>query len=126
MVMIMIITILTSTTNSVQLSFAIEDILSPLRYIRLPVNEWAMTISIAIRFVPSLLQEAHKILNAQASRGIDFHNGKFNEKVKSLVSLVVPMFSIAFYKADDLANAMEARAYNPRYIRTRYRSYVIR
>lgn len=126
MIMIMLVTILTSTTNSVQLSFAVEDLLSPLRAIRLPVNEWAMTISIAIRFVPSLLQEAHKILNAQASRGIDFHNGKFNEKVKSLVSLVVPMFSIAFYKADDLANAMEARAYNPRYIRTRYRSYVIK
>lgn len=126
MIMIMLVTILTSTTNSVQLSFAVEDILSPLRVLRLPVNEWAMTISIAIRFVPSLLQEAQKILNAQASRGIDFHNGKFNEKVKSLVSLVVPMFSIAFYKADDLANAMEARAYNPRYIRTRYRNYAIK
>jgi energy-coupling factor transport system permease protein len=85
-----------------------------------------MTISIAIRFVPSLLQEAQRILNAQASRGVDFHNGKFNEKVKALISLVVPMFAIAFYKADDLASAMEARSYNPRCIRTRYRSYGIK
>jgi energy-coupling factor transport system permease protein len=84
-----------------------------------------MTISIALRFVPSLLEESQRILKAQASRGVDFSNGNFRDKVKSLVSLVVPMFSIAFHKADDLANAMEARAYNPRYTRTRYRNYAI-
>jgi energy-coupling factor transport system permease protein len=84
-----------------------------------------MTISIALRFVPSLLLEAQRILKAQASRGVDFNNGNFKDKVKSLVSLVVPMFSIAFLKADDLANAMEARSYNPRYARTRYRNYII-
>jgi energy-coupling factor transport system permease protein len=84
-----------------------------------------MTISIALRFVPSLLEESQKVMRAQASRGVDFNNGNVKDKVKSLVSLVVPMFSIAFHKADDLANAMEARAYNPRYTRTRYRSYSI-
>jgi energy-coupling factor transport system permease protein len=123
--MIGIITLIISTTNPVQLSFAIEDILHPLQYIRFPVNEWAMTISIALRVVPSLLEESQKVMRAQASRGVDFNNGNFKDKIKSLVSLVVPMFSIAFHKADDLANAMEARAYNPRYTRTRYRSYPI-
>jgi energy-coupling factor transport system permease protein len=84
-----------------------------------------MTISIALRFVPSLLEESQKIMRAQASRGVDFRNGNFRDKIKSLVSLVVPMFSIAFHKADGLADAMEARAYNPRYARTRYRNYSI-
>ncbi|MDR3330219.1 MAG: energy-coupling factor transporter transmembrane protein EcfT [Mycoplasmataceae bacterium] len=123
--MIGIVTLIISSTNPVQLSFAIEDILNPLHYVRIPVNEWAMTISIALRFVPSLLEESQKVMRAQASRGVDFNNGNVKDKVKSLVSLVVPMFSIAFHKADDLANAMEARAYNPRYTRTRYRSYSI-
>jgi energy-coupling factor transport system permease protein len=85
-----------------------------------------MTISIALRFVPSLLDESQRILKAQASRGVDFTNGNIKDKAKSLVSLVVPMFSIAFLKADDLSNAMEARAYNPRYTRTRYRNYPIK
>ena len=85
-----------------------------------------MTIAIAIRFVPSLLDESQKIMKAQASRGVDFNNGNLKDKAKSLVSLVVPMFSIAFKKADDLASAMEARNYNPRYVRTRYRNYSVR
>lgn len=124
--MVTIVTLLVSTTTPVQLTFAIEDVLSPLRYLRIPVNEWSMTISIAIRFVPSLLTESQKILKAQASRGVDFSYGNFKDKIKALVSLVVPMFSVAFHKADDLANAMEARSYNPRYARTRYRSYSIK
>lgn len=124
--MVTIVTLLVSTTTPVQLTFAIEDVLSPLRYLKIPVNEWSMTISIAIRFVPSLLTESQKILKAQASRGVDFSYGNFKDKIKALVSLVVPMFSVAFHKADDLANAMEARSYNPRYARTRYRSYSIK
>jgi energy-coupling factor transport system permease protein len=123
--MIAIVTLMVSTTNAIQISFAIEDILTPLKYLKIPINEWAMTISIALRFVPSLLQESQIIMRAQASRGVDFSNGNLKDKMKSLVSLVVPMFSIAFHKADDLANAMEARSYNPRYARTRYRSYSI-
>ena len=82
-----------------------------------------MTISIAIRFVPSLLSEAQNILRAQASRGVDFRNGNFKDKIKSLVSLIVPMFSVAFHKADDLSNTMEARNYSPRAIRTNYRNF---
>ena len=70
-----------------------------------------------------LLDESKRILNAQASRGVDFNNGGPIQKLKSLISLVVPLFSIAFKKAEDLANAMEARSYNPRYARTRYRTF---
>ena len=123
--MITLVTIAISTTTTVQLTFAIEDILKPLKYLKVPVNEWSMTIAIAIRFVPSLLEESQKILKAQASRGVDFSYGNLKDKVKALVSLVVPMFSVAFNKANDLANAMEARAYNPRFSRTKYRNYSI-
>jgi energy-coupling factor transport system permease protein len=82
-----------------------------------------MVISLAIRFVPTLLDESQKILNAQASRGVDFKNGNIADKGKALVSLVIPMFLISFIKANDLAAAMEVRNYNPRYRRTQYRSY---
>jgi energy-coupling factor transport system permease protein len=84
-----------------------------------------MVISLAIRFVPTLLDESQKILNAQASRGVDFKNGNLPDKAKALVSLVIPMFLISFIKANDLAAAMEVRNYNPRYRRTQYRSYRI-
>ena len=125
MLMITIITILLSTTSYSELTIGIEDILHPLSYLRVPINEWAMTFAIAIRFVPSLLVESQNILKAQASRGVDFKNGSFRSKVKSLVSLIIPMFSLAFHKADDLSNAMEARSYDPRKLRTRYRNYDI-
>ncbi|MDD6145350.1 MAG: energy-coupling factor transporter transmembrane component T [Malacoplasma sp.] len=124
--MITIITLLVSSTSQIQLTYAIEELLFPLSYIKIPVNEWAITISVAIRFVPSLLTESQNILKAQASRGVDFGNGNIKDKVKSIVSLVVPMFSIAFHKADDLSNAMEARSYNPRYSRTNYRNYRVK
>lgn len=123
--MILIVTILTSTTSSIQLTYALEDILNPLRIFRLPINEWSTTIALAIRFIPSLLDESNKIMNAQASRGLDFSNGNFKEKILSISSLIVPLFSIAFRKADELANAMEARGYNPRFTRTRYRDFKI-
>jgi energy-coupling factor transport system permease protein len=82
-----------------------------------------MIISLSLRFVPSLVSEAKIILRAQASRGVDFSNGNIKDKVKSLVSLIVPMFSIAFKKAEDLANSMGARGFNPRLARSRYRQY---
>ena len=124
--MIALITILVQTTSETQLTSGISTLLSPLKIFRIPVNEWAMTIAIAIRYVPSLLAEAQSVLKAQASRGVDFHNGNFKDKAKAMVSLIVPMFSIAFHKADDLSNAMEARNYTPRAIRTEYRNYYIK
>jgi energy-coupling factor transport system permease protein len=85
-----------------------------------------MTISLAIRFAPSLVQESQKILNAQASRGADFKNGKLKDKAKVLISLIVPMFTIAFIKSNDLANAMIVKNYNPRYAKTLYRKYSVK
>lgn len=123
--MILLATILTTTSTSIELTFAIEQLLSPFKLLRLPVNALAMTISIAIRFVPSLLLESQRILNAQASRGIDFKNGKFWERANALISLIVPMVSIAFRNAGELSNAMEARSYDPRYARTRYRVFEV-
>ncbi len=123
--MILIVTILTSTTSSIQLTNALEDILNPLRFLRLPVTEWSTTIALGLRFIPSLLDESNRIMKAQASRGLDFKNGNLKDKVTSLISLVVPLFSIAFKKAGELANAMESRCYNPRNARTRYREYSI-
>ncbi|WP_412032359.1 energy-coupling factor transporter transmembrane component T family protein [Malacoplasma muris] len=123
--MILIVTILTATTSSVELTYALEDILNPLRIFRLPVTVWSTTIALGIRFIPSLLDESERIMKAQASRGLDFKNGNLKDKLLSLTSFIVPLFSIAFKKADELANAMEARGYNPRYTRTRYRDYKI-
>lgn len=123
--MILIVTILTSTTSAVELTYALEDILNPLRIFRLPVTVWSTTIALGIRFIPSLLDESERIMKAQASRGLDFKNGNLKDKLLSLTSFIVPLFSIAFKKADELANAMEARGYNPRYTRTRYRDYKI-
>lgn len=114
-------TLLTGTTTSIELTNGLETLFSPLKIIKFPVNETAMILAITIRFVPSLLSESKRILNAQASRGVDFKNGNIIMKLKSMVSLVVPLFSIAFKKAEDLANAMDARSYNPRYSRTQYR-----
>lgn len=122
---ILCVTLLTATTSSIELTSALEDILSPLKFLRLPINQMAMIIALSIRFIPSLLDESTRVLRAQASRGIDFKNGKFNDKIKSLISLVVPLFSISFRKAEELSNAMEARGYNPEKERTRYRIFSI-
>jgi len=79
-----------------------------------------MMISIALRFIPTLLEETQRIMKAQASRGVDFQEGTFKEKVSAIVSLIIPLFISAFMRADDLANAMESRNYNPEARRTRY------
>lgn len=121
--MILAATILTTTTSSIELTYALEDILSPLKIVKFPVAEVSMMIAIALRFVPSLLVESQRIMNAQSSRGVDFKNGNFVDKIRSIISLVVPLFNISFQKSMDLANAMEARSYNPRYSRTRYRKF---
>ena len=117
-------TILTSTSTPIQLTFAIETMLKPLKYLKVPVNEIAMIISIAIRFIPNLIDEASKIKKAQTTRGVNF-NGNIFTKTKAIIALSIPMFSIAFRKANDLANAMEARNYQPKQNRTRYRTFPI-
>ncbi|MGI6378341.1 energy-coupling factor transporter transmembrane protein EcfT [bacterium] len=119
--MISLTTILTSTTKPLDLTYAIEWFLSPLRVLRFPTHEIAMTISLALRFIPTLFEETQKLIKAQASRGVDLQSGKLKEKIGGLVSLIVPLFVSAFQKSEELADAMEARGYNPGAKRTRYR-----
>lgn len=111
--------LLTFTTKSTDLNNGIEGIFSPFKFMRKSVSILAMMISIALRFIPTLINESTKILRAQASRGVDFEDGKLKEKIFQIVSLLVPMFVISYKKAEDLANAMEARGYIPGEERTR-------
>lgn len=120
--MISLTLILTATTKSLDLTYALEWYMYPLKLIKFPTHEIAMTISIALRFIPTLLDETMRIMNAQASRGVDFEHGKIKEKIKAILSLIVPLFMSAFQRSEELANAMEARGYNPRAKRTRYRN----
>lgn len=113
--------ILTSTTRPLDLTYALEWYLIPFKLIKFPTHEIAMTISIALRFIPTLLDETGRIMKAQESRGVDFKDGKLKEKIRAIVSLIVPLFISAFQRSDELANAMEARGYNPQGKRTRYR-----
>lgn len=115
-------TIMTSTTKPLDLTLAIESLLNPLKKFHFPVHELAMMISIALRFIPDLLDEAKRIMKAQASRGADFNEGSFMEKIRSIVSLIIPLFISAFQRAEDLANAMESRNYNPEATRTKYKT----
>lgn len=113
--------ILTSTTSPSELTNGIEKIFSPLKIIKFPANQMALILSIGIRFIPSLLEESRRILNAQASRGLDFYNGNLWIKIRALISLVIPLFSISINRSYDLANAMDARGFNPEADRTKYR-----
>ncbi|MCI7802561.1 MAG: energy-coupling factor transporter transmembrane protein EcfT [Erysipelotrichaceae bacterium] len=119
--MIIITTILTATTKPLDLTLGIEKLLKPLEKIKFPAHIIAMMISIALRFIPTLIEETQRIMNAQASRGVDLDNGSLKEKLMAILSLIVPLFISAFDRADQLANAMEARGYNPNAQRTRYK-----
>ena len=121
--MIITTTLLTATTRPMGLTRAIEDFLLPLKLIKVPVHIIAMIISIALRFIPTLLAETQRIMKAQASRGVDFKNGNLKTKTKAMMTLIIPLFVSAFGKAEDLGNAMETRGYNPYQKRTRYRVY---
>lgn len=113
--------VLTATTKPLELTNALEWFMAPLKVIHFPVHEIAMTISLALRFIPTLLEETDRIMKAQASRGVDFQNGKFSEKIRAIISLIVPLFISALQRSEELANAMEARGYDPSAKRTKYR-----
>ncbi len=121
MLMIMITTILTATTKPLDLTLGIEDLLAPFKRFKVPAHEIAMMISIALRFIPTLIEETDRIMKAQASRGVDLQEGKFKEKIMAILSLIVPLFVSSFQRAEDLADAMEARGYIPQARRTRYK-----
>ncbi|MCR4779362.1 MAG: energy-coupling factor transporter transmembrane protein EcfT [Lachnospiraceae bacterium] len=103
--------LMTLTTTPNQLTDGMEKGLSPLKKIKVPVHEIAMMMSIALRFIPILLEETDKIMKAQAARGADFDEGGIIKKAKSLIPILVPLFVSAFRRANDLAMAMEARCY---------------
>lgn len=119
--MIMITTALTATTKPLDLTLGIEDLLKPFARFKVPSHEIAMLISIALRFIPDLIEETQRIMKAQTSRGVDLKEGKLKEKIMAILSLIVPLFVSAFQRAEDLANAMEARGYAPGAARTRYK-----
>jgi len=124
LLMIMLTTILTATTKPLDLTLGIESLLSPLRIIHFPYHEIAMMISIALRFIPTIIEETIRIMDSQKSRGVDFEEGKLKEKVNAILSLIIPLFSVAFVRAYELADAMEARGYEPDKERTRYHKLV--
>ena len=102
---------MTLTTTPNELTDGLEKALSPLKYIKVPVHEIAMMMSIALRFIPILIEETDKIMKAQMARGADFEHGNLIQKAKNMVPLLVPLFVSAFRRANDLAMAMEARCY---------------
>lgn len=121
LLMIMITTLLTATTKPLDLTLGIEDLLAPFKRFKVPAHEIAMMISIALRFIPTLIEESQRIMKAQASRGVDLTEGKINEKIVAILSLIVPLFVSSFQRAEELADAMEARGYSPTSLRTRYK-----
>ena len=120
-IMIMITTVVTTSTKPLDLTYGLEFYMSPLKVIHFPAHEIAMTISIALRFIPTLLEETERIMKAQASRGVDLAEGKLKEKMMAIIALIVPLFISAFQRSEELANAMESRGYHPSAVRTRYR-----
>lgn len=118
---IFISTLLTLTTMPLSLTDAIEFILKPFKVVNLPVHEIALMLSIALRFVPTLMDETEKIMNAQRARGIEFGEGNLYNQMKAIVPMLIPLFVSSFNRADELATAMEARGYKGGEGRSKYR-----
>jgi len=103
--------LLTYTTSPISLTDGLEALLNPLKAIKVPVHELSMMMCIALRFIPTLIEETDKIMSAQKARGADFESGKLMDRVKALIPILVPLFVSAFRRADELATAMECRCY---------------
>jgi len=107
------------TTTPIQLTYSIESLLSPLKRIKVPVHDFAMMMSIVLRFIPALSEETEKIMTAQKSRGADFESGSLISRAKALIPILIPLFVSAFRRSDELATAMECRCYHGGEGRTR-------
>ncbi len=114
-------TLLTLTTTPLSLSDAVESLLKPLKFFKVPAHEIGLMLSMSLRFVPTLMDDTTRIMNAQRARGVDFGEGKLIQKVKSIIPILIPLFASSFKRADALAIAMEARGYNGGEGRTRFR-----
>lgn len=111
--------LLTLTTTPIALTDGIERLFEPLKHLKVPVHDFAMMMTIALRFIPTLLEETDKIMKAQASRGADFDSGNIIDRAKSFIPILIPLFVSAFRRADELADAMNARCYRGGIGRTR-------
>ncbi len=114
---------MTYTTSPVMLTDAIERLISPLKKLKVPVHEFAMMMTIALRFIPTLVDETEKIINAQKARGADFETGNLLRRAKALIPIMVPLIVSSFRRAEELADAMECRCYHGGEGRTRYKVY---
>ncbi|MBN2696484.1 MAG: energy-coupling factor transporter transmembrane protein EcfT [Bacilli bacterium] len=123
-VIITLSTVLTLTTKPTDLTQGLEKLMRPLKVIGIRSEDFALIISISLRFIPTILDEANKIMSAQASRGADFAEGKLKDKIKQVISLLVPMFIIAFKRSEELADAMESRNFVPGKPRSRINELV--
>ena len=119
MLLVMGTFLMTYTTSPIRLTDGLESLLGPLKRLRVPVHELAMMMAIALRFIPTLIEETDKIMSAQKARGADFDSGNIFQKAKALVPILVPLFISAFRRADELATAMECRCYHGGEGRTR-------
>ena len=119
--MISLTMVLTSTIKPMDMTYAFEWYLLPLKPLHFPTHEIAMTLSIALRFIPTLLDETERIMKAQASRGVDFNHGGLFKRFGAVIALIIPLFVSALERSEELANAMIVRGYDPRAKRTRYR-----
>ena len=117
--------LMTYTTSPIALTDGLESLLNPLKKLRFPVHELAMMMSIALRFIPTLIEETDKIMNAQKARGAMLDSGTFTQRIKALVPILIPLFISAFRRADELATAMECRLYRGDVGRTRMRQLKI-
>ncbi len=121
LLLIMLSTLFTATTKPLDITIAIDDLFAWLKVFKVNVSILSMTISLALRFIPTILDETYKIMKAQSSRGVDFKNGKLKEKIVAITSLIIPLFISAISRSDELANALTARNYNPLATRSKYR-----
>jgi len=119
--LILMTSLLTLTTTPIEITDGLETLLNPLKKVRFPVHEMALMMSIALRFIPTLMQETDKIMKAQIARGVEFASGPFKERIKAVVPLLIPLFVSSFKRAEELAVAMEARGYRGGEGRTKYR-----
>ncbi len=124
LILVLLTSLVTLTTNPIDLTDGLESLFQPFRKIGLPAHELALMTSIALRFIPTFLQETEKIMKAQKARGVDFTSGPINQRIKALLPLLIPLFMSAFKRAESLAVAMEARGYRGAEGRTKYRLLV--
>jgi energy-coupling factor transport system permease protein len=120
--LIMFTSLLTLTTTPIDITDGLENLLGPLKKVKLPVHEFALMMSISLRFIPTLMKETEKIMKAQTARGAEFSSGPLKDRIKAFIPLLVPLFVSAFKRAEDLALAMESRGYRGGEGRTKLRA----